>query len=201
MKGRTRAAIVILLTTLALLSSAGTERAIAGAFDDRNKPSSEIKPLPAFELPMPRGDADKNYLGLSGTGTFKINQIRSQIVIIEFFSSYCPHCEKAAPLVAKVYDEIQRRPDLRGKITMIGIGVATNASSANLFRRKFSIPFPLFPDDDMTISRRLSVLGTPAFMAARLNRNGVQERFYFYSGGIDDASRFLADIVRTSGLK
>ncbi len=69
-------------------------------------------PLPAFELPIPQDRAEREYLGLSDKGTFKVGDIKSQIVIIEIFSFYCPICQVHAPLVHEVYEKIKARADL-----------------------------------------------------------------------------------------
>ena len=53
--------------------------------------------LPSIVLQIPKSTEEKAYLGLSGSGTFKIPQIKADVVIIEIFSMYCPFCQKDAP--------------------------------------------------------------------------------------------------------
>jgi protein-disulfide isomerase len=201
MEKRGRTPIQLFLMVLLLYGLATPSLAKAGLFDDGNKMSKEIKPVPAIELPVPQSESDKSYLGVSGTGTFMVSKITSQILIIEFFSFYCPHCQRVAPLVDKVYREIESRPEIRGKIKIIGIGLANSAKEVSLFKKQFSVPFPLFPDNDIRVARKLSVLGTPTFIALRANDKGVQEQFYFYPGAFDDASQFLTEVVKLSGLR
>ncbi|MBW2108179.1 MAG: hypothetical protein JRI36_05865 [Deltaproteobacteria bacterium] len=44
--------------------------------------------LPNIVLPIPSKRAHRQYLGLNGTGTFKIPQIKAKVVIVEVFNMY-----------------------------------------------------------------------------------------------------------------
>ena len=157
--------------------------------------------FPVFELPIPQNDAQKNYLGISGSGKFKITQIKSPVIIIEVFSMYCPHCQSDAPLVNQLYQAIEARPDLKEKIKIIGIGITNGTYEVDLFRAKYKVPFPLFPDQDMAISQKLGVMATPTFIGAKNNHDGTMEEFYFKSGEFRDVNSFLDEIIKQSKLE
>ena len=164
-------------------------------------PASDKKtPLPVFELPIPQNDTQKNYLGISGSGKFMITHIKSPVIIIEVFSTDCPHCQKAAPLVNELYLAIQARPDLKEKIKIIGIGVNNGTYEVDLYRARYKVPFPLFPDQDSAISQKLGVTATPTFIGAKNNHDGKMERFYFKAGEFHDANSFLDEITKLSKL-
>lgn len=163
-------------------------------------PAGKIS-LPVFELPIPKNESEKNYLGVSGTKNFKITQINSPVLIIEVFSLYCPHCQRSAPFVNDFFQIIQRRTDLKEKIKIIGIGAMNSAYEVNVFKSKYKIPFPLFPDPDGDIARMLGVTGTPTFIGATINNKGAAERFYFRTVELSDASGFLSEILKLSPLK
>lgn len=156
---------------------------------------------PVIELSVPGGEKDKSYLGLSGSGNFKIGQIKSQILIIEILSFYCPHCQLIASRVNDLYEEVQRRSDLNGKVKIIGIGAKNSVFEVDSFREKYHVPFPLFPDKDLELTQKLCVKGTPTFVGFRVDGNGLQERFYFGEGGFTDIQKFLTEIIQASGLK
>jgi len=44
--------------------------------------------MPEINLPVPKDQGHRNYLGLSGEGLFKIPQTKAEVVIIEIFSMY-----------------------------------------------------------------------------------------------------------------
>ena len=157
--------------------------------------------FPTFELPLPGTEGERGYLGLAGSGTFKVGQIKARIVIIEVFSFYCPHCQRTAAQINDLYQAIERRADLKGKIKMIGIGAKNSAYEVDAYKERYGVPFPLFPDEDMAITERLGVKGTPTFIGVEVDGKGFQKQIYFGEGGFRDNQQFLTEIVRLSGLK
>ena len=114
---------------------------------------------------------------------------------------YCPHCQRSAPFVNDLFQSIQGRTDLKQKIKIIGIGIGNSTYEVDLFKNKYGILFPLFPDQDSAISRLLGVSSTPTFIGAKINHDGTTEQFYFTSGELTDAAHFLSEIIKLSGLK
>ncbi len=112
--------------------------------------------LANLRLSMPDSAASKNYLGLKGTDTFTIPQIKADTVIIEIFSMYCPICQAEAPVVNELHRLIEKTPSLKGKVKLIGIGAGNSAFEVEVFRKKYNILFPLFPDEKFGIQKALS---------------------------------------------
>jgi thiol-disulfide isomerase/thioredoxin len=158
-------------------------------------------PLPEFKLSVPASERDRNYLGLTGTGQFTIGQLNARIVLIEVFSFYCPLCQKSAAHVNELYEAIEQDPRWKGKIKMIGIGVTNSAYEVNAYRERYKVPFPLFPDQDVAITEKLAVRGTPSFIGVRITDGGKAERFFFSEGDFGDTRQFLAEIIQRSGFK
>jgi thiol-disulfide isomerase/thioredoxin len=202
-KNNTKLSFLILISFVFLLSglfSKGIEA--AGTSEESIKPAIDInKKISALELPIPQSDQDRTYLGLKGTGTFELNQIKTRILIIEILDFYCPHCQHDAPLVNSLYRNIQERADIKDIIKIIGIGVGNSPYELNLFKQKFQVTFPLLPDQDSDISKTFGVKGTPTFIGIRLNNQGLMEIFFFQEGGFEEAPKFLKEIVKQSGLK
>ena len=164
-------------------------------------PSDSKATFPIFELPIPRNNAYANYLGISGTGNFKITQIKSPVLIIEIFSMNCTHCQNATPLARRLYLAIQARLDLKGKIKIIGIGSNNNADEVDLFRKSYHVPFPLFPDPHNAISKKLGGVILPTFIGVKNNGDGTMEKFLFQSGAFRDAKSFLGEILERAKLE
>ena len=107
-------------------------------------------PLPEITLLSPENPAHKEYLGLGSEGSFQIPDIKAEVVIVEIFSMYCPHCQKEAPAVNKLYEMIENHPTAKGKVKLIGIGARNDMFEVDFFRKKYEIAFPLFDDEDYT---------------------------------------------------
>jgi thiol-disulfide isomerase/thioredoxin len=201
-KNRAKVLFFILISFVFILSglfSKGVEA--AGTTKVSIKPAKENnKKISDLELPIPQGDQDRTYLGLERTGTFKLNQIKTRILIIEVLNSYCPHCQHEAPLVNTLYRNIQERVDLKDKIKIIGIGIGNSSDELNLFKEEFQVIFPLLPDENSDIGSTFRVEGTPTFIGIRLNDQGLLEKFLFQEGGFEKAPQFLKEITKRSRL-
>ena len=195
----------LLITVASLVSACAT---VGGGEECPISPDTVVKSMPAgtkdfpvSELPPPENEADKKYLGISGSGSFTVGHIKAQVVIIEVFSFYCPHCQRTAAQINDLYRLIEERPDLKGKVKLIGIGAKNSAFEVDAYRERYHVPFPLFPDEEMELTGKLGVKGTPTFIGVRMAEGkGVPRQFFFGEGGFEDNQKFLTEIIRLSGL-
>jgi len=157
--------------------------------------------LPDFQLPIPADTAHRQYLGLTGKGFFKINNIKAKAVIIEIFSMYCPYCQREAPNLNTLYERLENDPKLAGKIKIIGIGAGNSPFEVDIFRKKYAVPFPLFPDNNYTVHKCLGETRTPYFFVVAVDPQGPQKVIYSKLGGIKDLDGFLQTIADRAGIK
>ncbi len=166
-----------------------------------SEPPAEGSVLPPMKLSVPKSPEEKSYLGIKGEDSFTIPQIKANVVIIEIFSMYCPYCQKEAPLVNELYDTIEKNPNLKGKIKIIGVGAGNTPFEVDVFRDKYQIHFPLFPDADFTIHKACGEVRTPYFIGVKIHEDGTHKVIYSKLGTIQDANQFLELILKLSGLK
>lgn len=156
--------------------------------------------FPDFELLKPVNPAELKYLGLSGSGTFKIDQIKADVVIIEIFSMYCPYCQGEAPNVNNLHALIEKNPALKNKMKIIGIGIGNSIFETDIFKKKYQVAFPLIPDGDFKLHKTIGQVRTPYFIVVKL-KSGKTEVIYSKLGALGDNNIFLEQIVKSAGLK
>ena len=188
--------ILMVSTMIALLLSISVFAALAA-----DKPPEKGEVLPVISLPIPKNPEERTYLGLSGSGLFKIPQIKACAVIVELFSMYCPFCQKDAPGVNELYRLIENNPDIKDRIKLIGIGAGNSPYEVEVFKKTYNVPFPLFPDKGFEIHKACGEVRTPYYMTVRINEDGTHQIVHTQLGNYPGAEPFLEIVLKASGLK
>jgi len=157
--------------------------------------------FPNITLPFPEKADEKEYLGLTGKGPFRISQIKAELLILEIFSMYCPYCQKEAPIVNELYQIINKREDLKNKIRIIGVGVGNNPFEVDVFRNQYNIQFPLFSDESYSVHKSVGEVRTPYFFVIKNTMDKKNTLIYSKVGSIQDPKQFLDKILEESGMK
>jgi len=152
--------------------------------------------LEKLRLYSPEDPSARKYLGLKDKDAqFFINQIDAELLLIEIFSMYCPHCQKHAPEANRLFEIITGRKDLKDRLKLIGIGVGNSPFEVKIFREKYSVAFPLLDDRDSAATNALSGVLTPHYVVLRLHKGGKIDVLYSDAGGFDDAEEFLKMVL------
>jgi peroxiredoxin len=164
-------------------------------------PPAKGEPFPAITFPIPKDGDEKNYLGLTGSGTFKITQVKAQAVLIEIFSMYCPFCQKDAPGINELFQAIEKDPELKGRIKILGIGAGNSAYEVGVYKKIYHVPFPLIPDERFVLHKALGETRTPYFILVGINQGGAGEVTYSELAGFKEVESFLEIIRKSAGIK
>lgn len=101
---------------------------------------------PDFELPA------------RGAGTFNLAKHRGQVVMINFWATWCGPCRKEMPLL----EDIWRKYRSRG-FTLVGVNVEPDSKEAEQWLAKnVSVSFPIAYDKESKVSRLYEVAGMPS---------------------------------------
>ena len=119
------------------------------------------------QLPVPQAEAERAYLGLPpGVTNFALADIRCEILVVDCFDMYCHLCQDGAEHVKELYDLAQRH-GLDDRVKFIGLGVGDTPLEVAIYKDKFKMPFPLFPDRKAAFSREFGELRVPNLVIAR----------------------------------
>jgi len=115
--------------------------------------------FPEIALKAPSQARDRTYLGLSGGDSFKIKDLKAEVILVEVFDVYCLPCQKQAPLYKKLYGLIQSSP-AKDQIKMIGIAAGNDEAEIKKFQDHFQVPYPIISDLKYTLHEAIG--GPPA---------------------------------------
>ena len=128
--------------------------------------------FPEFTMEQPLLPQENEYLGLPEGKPFKVKDISTDLLLIEFLNKYCYNCQVQAPIFNQLFKAIHDDPNLTSKVKMMGIGVGNNRIQAEAFKKEKSIPFPMIPDPDFKLYELAGEPKTPFTLLLRRNEKG-----------------------------
>jgi len=151
--------------------------------------------LGRLEFPAPESKTGKKYLGLSGGDTFTLAQIRARTVIVEIFSMYCPICQGEAPTVNELHRLIEKDVRLKGKVKVVGVGTGNTPFEVDIFRKKYSIRFPLFADEKFMMQKTSRErIRTPTFLTLKIEQGKQPVVQGVHIGKLGSPQEFLENL-------
>jgi len=164
----------------------------------------DILPEHTFLYTLP--SQDSAYLGVSqgffsfwGVQEFSIQNIPAEILVLEFFNSYCTSCQAQAPVLNRVYEKISSMATLRDKVRFIGIGAGNNKREVEQFRKDKQLSFPMLPDSDFSFYNAVGDPGgTPFIIIAKRTRQGFM--VIFSNLGLVKDSEVLVEQIQEAAV-
>jgi len=107
--------------------------------------------LPALAA-SPTGPAPAFTLAARSGQDVSLAQYKGQVVMINFWASWCGPCRQEMPLLEGIYK----------KYTMLGVNVEPDSNAANEWLKATPVSFPILYDRDSKVSKLYDVAGMPS---------------------------------------
>ena len=157
---------------------------------------AQSNPWSEILLPTPPAADTRQYLGLPAGEHFTVGQIAADVIIVQVYSMYCPHCQREAPRVNELYALIQEQAGLDRRVKLVGVGIGNSAFEVDFYRETYGVRFPLFPDGKFVIHKQLGETRTPHFFVLKPLGNGKVAVVYERIGGFDSPQKFLKRVQK-----
>lgn len=105
---------------------------------------------------IPQGPAPAFSLPARGGGTISLSQYRGQVVMINFWASWCGPCRQEMPLLDDIYKHYSKLG-----FSLIGVNVEPDTKSAEAWLKQTPVSFPVLFDTQSTVSKLYGVPGMP----------------------------------------
>jgi cytochrome c biogenesis protein CcmG, thiol:disulfide interchange protein DsbE len=115
---------------------------------------------------------DESLPVLGGPGESSLADYRGEVVVLNFWASWCPPCIDELPLLERT----QRRIESRGG-TVLGVNYKDLPEDALEFSRRFRLSYPNLRDRDGEYAEEYATLGFPeTFVVDRQGRIAASRR-------------------------
>jgi cytochrome c biogenesis protein CcmG/thiol:disulfide interchange protein DsbE len=160
-------AIVCVLLALIALLAYGLAQNEPDRGVDEALARGERSPAPAFELPK-----------LGGGGSESLADYRGQVVVLNFWASWCKPCRDESPLLERWHRRIRGRG-----ATVLGVDILDVTGRAQDFIDEYGLTYPMLKDKDGEGLDKFGVVAYPeTFVIDRQGRIAAVAR-----GPVDDA--------------
>jgi peroxiredoxin len=169
---------LLLFFGVASLAGAAEKEPVVGQSVGNSKFSATVTP------------EGSTYLGLAKQGPFTLKDVKAPYVLVEQFSTSCPHCMAQAPVMDTLFAKVEKDPQLKAKLKFIGTGQGNDATAVKMWKAFHKVPFPLVPDPNNSFGKAMNF--TPYPVTVVLDKTG--KILFVHIGAFDNADEVLAKI-------
>jgi cytochrome c biogenesis protein CcmG/thiol:disulfide interchange protein DsbE len=94
---------------------------------------------------------------LDGKGSLSLDELRGQIVVLNFWASWCEPCAEEAPILVRA----QRELKAKGDGTVLGVTYKDFADESRAFVRRYGLNYPSVRDDKLELAPGFGTTALP----------------------------------------
>jgi len=161
--------------------------------------SAETKPM-GFAVSFPNlffqqvlSKEEQAYLEVPSDKSFRFQEIRGELILVEFLSVYCVNCQRQAPILNRLYSSIESDRALRGKVKIIGIAAGNNLREVERFKKENNVTYPILNDVRFDAHTAVGSPRTPFSIWVRKEERGGGVVVSTHLGLMDSAEAALKE--------
>ncbi len=116
---------------------------------------------------------------LSGKN-LKLSEMRGEVVMINFWASWCGPCRQEMPILEKIYQKYQPLG-----FTLLGVNVEEDINEAKAYLKDIEVSFPILFDNTNKVSQLYEIIAMPSTIV--IDRDGNMRFLHQgYQPGVED---------------
>jgi cytochrome c biogenesis protein CcmG/thiol:disulfide interchange protein DsbE len=149
-------------TFMILLSTLGTAWIVLSRAADNVTVSQDDRP------PLPeKGFAAPDFtLEMLDGREMTLSNLRGQVILVNFWATWCPPCRKEMPAIQEVYDRYRDQG-----FVVLAVDLGDGDDQVRRFIEQMELTFPILMDRDRDVSRHYRILSIPTTYF--VDRSGV----------------------------
>lgn len=118
----------------------------------------------------------------------KLSEHRGDVVLINFWASWCGPCRQEMPLLSELHDKYKALG-----FTVLGVNVEKDSSDAKKMLKQNPVSFPVLFDNNSVVSKQYDVVAMPSTVL--VDRNGKMR--YLHKGYKPGEEEIYLEMVRS----
>jgi peroxiredoxin len=137
------------------------------------------------------GEAPNFTLKSNSGKNIKLSELRGQVVLINFWASWCGPCRQEMPELDKLYSKYKKLG-----FTILGVNVEEDNTEALHIIKEDKISFPILFDSENKVSKLYDVTAMPTSIV--VGRNGSMRYLHraYKPGDIDKYKAWVKELIR-----
>ncbi len=132
------------------------------------------------------GAAARDFTVQDSDRKVSLNQFRGQVVVLNFWATWCPPCEEELPSLMRMQDRLRGRG-----VTVLGVSIDVDGDAYHRFLKLRNVNFLTVRDPDQKVATTYGTAGWPETYV--IDRQGVMRRKFI--GPIDWTSPEVIDFL------